>query len=53
MAKQWIGSMVSIKCVGDRGTFQGEIIAATNSEITLTKAFCDGIPCENSNITVR
>lgn len=53
MAKQFIGCMVSIKCMDDRGTYQGEIIAATNSEITLTKAFCDGIPCETPEITVK
>lgn len=53
MAMQFIGSMVSIKCVDDRGTLQGEIIAASDYQITLTKVFCDGIPCETSEITVR
>ncbi|KAJ8941921.1 hypothetical protein NQ318_013254 [Aromia moschata] len=34
----WIGYMVSIKCGDDIGTFQGEILSATNTIITLTKA---------------
>lgn len=45
--------MVSIKCVDDKGTFQGEIAAATDLEITLTKVFCDGVPCQIPKITVR
>lgn len=45
--------MVSIKCVDNKGTLQGEIIAATDSEITLTKAFRDGIPCESLEAIVR
>lgn len=47
---QFIGYMVSIEC--SKGTYQGEISAATNSVITLAKAFCDGIPCESPEINV-
>lgn len=50
---QWIGCMVSVECAHNKGTYQGEIIAATNSIITLTKAFCDGIPCDTENIYIR
>ncbi|KAJ8925493.1 hypothetical protein NQ315_009331 [Exocentrus adspersus] len=50
---QWIGYMVSIKCTDDIGTFQGEILAATNSEITLTKAFCNGFPCSENEVKIR
>lgn len=53
MAKQFVGCMVSIRCCEDKGTFQGEIIAASDFEITLRKAFCDGIPCDTPEITVR
>lgn len=53
MAKQWVGCMVSIKLVNDGGTYQGEITVATDEKITLTKAFCDGIPCESPEVTVR
>lgn len=49
---QFIGYMVSIECSNNKGTYQGEISAATNSVITLTKAFCDGIPCESPEINV-
>lgn len=45
----WIGYTVSINCT-DKGTYQGQILSATNSNITLTKAFCDGIPCEDDVI---
>lgn len=50
---QWIGYMVSIKCIDDVGTFQGEILTATNSEITLTKAFCNGFPCSETEVKIR
>lgn len=43
---QWIGYMVSIKCADDLGTFQGEIIDANLNKITLSKAFCEGFPCD-------
>lgn len=51
---QWVGCMVSVECAGDdKGTYQGEIIAATNFSITLTKAFCDGIPCDTEKVVIR
>ncbi|CAH0550316.1 unnamed protein product [Brassicogethes aeneus] len=50
---QWIGYMVSIKCADDLGTFQGEINSATNNFISLTKAFCNGFPCEQNDIKIR
>ncbi|KAG5896748.1 hypothetical protein JTB14_031728 [Gonioctena quinquepunctata] len=50
---QWIGYMVSIKCANDLGTFQGEIVSATNAIITLSKAFCNGFPCENNGVQIR
>lgn len=50
---QWIGYMVSIKCLDDLGTFQGEIISASNTEITLSKAFCNGFPCETNEVKIK
>ncbi|XP_018573409.1 enhancer of mRNA-decapping protein 3 [Anoplophora glabripennis] len=50
---QWIGYMVSIKCTDDLGTFQGEILSATNTEITLMKAFCNGFPCLENEVKIR
>lgn len=50
---QWIGYMVSIKCVDQMGTFQGEIVSATNSEIVLTKAFCNGFPYEKNQVQIK
>lgn len=46
----WVGYMVSINC-SDTGTYQGQILSATNSNITITKAFRDGIPC-GDDITI-
>lgn len=50
---QWVGYMVSVECTNNKGTYQGEIISATNSTITLTKAFCDGIPCDTEKVNIR
>lgn len=50
---QWIGYMVSVKCKDDVGTYQGEIKSATNSRITLTKAFCNGFPCTENEVNIR
>ncbi|XP_050500328.1 enhancer of mRNA-decapping protein 3 [Diabrotica virgifera virgifera] len=49
---QWIGYMVSIKCSND-STYQGEILTATTTNITLTKAFCNGFPCERNEVKIR
>ncbi|CAG9862579.1 unnamed protein product [Phyllotreta striolata] len=49
---QWVGYMVSIKCTDDLGAYQGEILSATSSIITLTKAFCNGFPCP-ANVDIR
>ncbi|EFA06064.2 Enhancer of mRNA-decapping protein 3-like Protein [Tribolium castaneum] len=49
---QWVGYMVSIKCADDTA-YQGEISAATTSQIALTKAFCNGIPCPSNEVTIR
>ncbi|KAK4884341.1 hypothetical protein RN001_000612 [Aquatica leii] len=46
---QWIGFMVSVE-TEDKGTYQGVISAATGSEITIIKPFCDGIPCNSSKV---
>ncbi|XP_076267251.1 enhancer of mRNA-decapping protein 3 [Rhynchophorus ferrugineus] len=45
---QWVGYMVSIKCINNLGNYQGEISDADLYKITLRKAFCNGIPCEGS-----
>lgn len=50
---QWVGYMVSIKCKGDLGTYQGEIVAATTSQIVLTKAFFNGFPSERNEVEIK
>ncbi|KAL3288298.1 hypothetical protein HHI36_002746 [Cryptolaemus montrouzieri] len=48
----WLGYLVSIKC-SNNVSYQGEIVAATNSVISLNKSFCNGIPCSNQNEPVK
>lgn len=49
---QWIGLMVSMRCNDDKGVYQGTIKDATNHTITITKPFCNGIPCDTDDITL-
>lgn len=49
---QWVGYMVSIE-TEDKGTYQGEISAATGTEIILSKPFCNGIPCLSAETTIK
>lgn len=49
---EWLGFMVSIKCK-DGNCYQGEIQSTTMTEISLTKAFCNGTPCPQNQITIR
>ncbi|KAB0804038.1 hypothetical protein PPYR_01008 [Photinus pyralis] len=48
---QWVGFMVSVE-TEDTGTYQGIISSATGSQITLGKAFCNGIPCNSSEVII-
>ncbi|KAI4466889.1 hypothetical protein MML48_2g00014118 [Holotrichia oblita] len=50
---EWIGYMVSIECDSNKGAYQGEIISVNNTEIILSKAFYNGIPCEESEVSIR
>nr|XP_022911862.1 enhancer of mRNA-decapping protein 3 [Onthophagus taurus] len=50
---QWTGYMVSVECGNNLGTFQGEILSVTDSKLSLAKAFCNGIPCDNPEVLIR
>lgn len=50
---EWLGYMVSIECENNKGAYQGEIISVSNSEIILSKAFYNGIPCDQSEVSIR
>lgn len=47
----WVGFMVSVE-TELKGTYQGIISNATGSQIMLAKPFCNGIPCNSSEITI-
>ena len=44
MSEQFVGCTVSVKCVEDVGTYQGQIVDLTKDYVTLSKAFCNGVP---------
>lgn len=54
MDKEWSGKAVSIECRGKLGIFQGIISQCTASEISIVRAFRNGIPLkkQNSEITL-
>lgn len=51
----WIGKSVSIKCDEKLGVFQGTIKNFTGSEITIIRAFRNGVPTRkhDTEITLR
>ena len=57
MSNQFLGSTVSIKCIEDLGTYQGQIVALSDQYVTLAKPFCNGIPYipqqGSSNVTLK
>ncbi|XP_030028642.2 enhancer of mRNA-decapping protein 3 [Manduca sexta] len=52
MAK-WIGYAVSVNCGEPLGCYQGTILEADGSTITLTKAFRNGFPYPKSQVTLK
>ncbi|XP_053614758.1 enhancer of mRNA-decapping protein 3 isoform X2 [Plodia interpunctella] len=52
MAK-WIGYAVSVNCGEPLGCYQGTILEADGSTITLTKAFRNGFPYPKSQVTLN
>ncbi|XP_003428062.1 enhancer of mRNA-decapping protein 3 [Nasonia vitripennis] len=53
MSEQFLGCTVSIKCVDDLGSYQGQIVALNGQSVTLAKAFCNGVPHSSSHVTLR
>ena len=51
MSEQFVGCTVSVKCAEDVGTYQGQIVDLNKDYVTLSKAFCNGVP-HNSSIVV-
>ncbi|CAK9826207.1 Enhancer of mRNA-decapping protein 3 [Anthophora retusa] len=44
MSEQFVGCTVSVKCVEEVGTYQGQIADLNKDYVTLSKAFCNGVP---------
>lgn len=53
MSEQFLGCTVSIKCIDDLGSYQGQIIALNDQTVTLAKAFCNGVPHNSPHVTLR
>lgn len=53
MSSNWIGYMVSVTCKNDCGTYQGQISAVTGTTITLVKAFHNGVPHHEPEVTIK
>lgn len=51
-AKDWIGKSVSIKCDEKLGVFQGTIKNFNSSEITIIKAWRNGIPSKKHDAEI-
>lgn len=49
----WIGCGVSINCDEPLGCYQGTIIEADGSTITLTRAFRNGFPYPKPQVTLK
>ncbi|XP_012522645.2 enhancer of mRNA-decapping protein 3 [Monomorium pharaonis] len=54
MSEQYLGCTVSVKCIDDL-VYQGKIIDVNKINLTLAKAFCNGIPHPSSivNLSVK
>lgn len=50
---KWVGYAVSVNCGEPLGCYQGTILEADGSTITLTKAFRNGFPYPKSQVTLK
>ncbi|XP_015124971.1 enhancer of mRNA-decapping protein 3 [Diachasma alloeum] len=53
MSEQFVGCMVSIKCVDDLGTYQGQISDFNRQTVTISKAFRDGVPHPSPQVVIN
>ncbi|XP_011494028.1 PREDICTED: enhancer of mRNA-decapping protein 3 isoform X2 [Ceratosolen solmsi marchali] len=53
VSDRFVGSTVSIKCIDDLGSYQGEIIALTDELVTLTRVFWNGKPYSSPTVRLR
>ncbi|XP_076236354.1 enhancer of mRNA-decapping protein 3 [Calliopsis andreniformis] len=50
MSEQYVGCTVSVKCIEDVGTYQGQIVDLNKDYVTLSKTFCNGVPHTPSEV---
>ncbi|XP_043469235.1 enhancer of mRNA-decapping protein 3 [Leptopilina heterotoma] len=53
MTEQFVGCTVSITCVEEIGTYQGQIVDFNDQKVILTKAFCNGVPHSSPRVTIN
>ncbi|XP_043493284.1 enhancer of mRNA-decapping protein 3 [Polistes fuscatus] len=53
MSEQFVGCTVSVTCVDDLGIYQGQIIDLNKQSVTLSKAFCNGVPHTSSVVSLN
>lgn len=53
MTEQFVGCTVSITCVEEIGTYQGQIVDFNDQKVILTKAFCNGVPHSSPRVTIK
>ncbi|XP_053974429.1 enhancer of mRNA-decapping protein 3 [Hylaeus anthracinus] len=52
MSEQFVGCTVSVKCIEEIGTYQGQIVDLNKDYVTLAKAFCNGVPHSSSVVVL-
>lgn len=52
MEESWVGKAVSIQCDEKLGVFQGTIKEASNSQITIVRAFRNGVPLRKQDAEI-
>ncbi|XP_076620295.1 enhancer of mRNA-decapping protein 3 [Colletes latitarsis] len=52
MSEQFVGCTVSVKCIEEIGTYQGQIVDLNKDYVTLSKAFCNGVPHTSSIVVL-
>ncbi|XP_017758668.1 PREDICTED: enhancer of mRNA-decapping protein 3 [Eufriesea mexicana] len=52
MSEKFVGCIVSVKCIEEVGTYQGEIVDLNKDCLILATAFCNGIPHASPIVTL-
>ncbi|XP_078047675.1 enhancer of mRNA-decapping protein 3 [Augochlora pura] len=52
MSEEFVGCTVSVKCIEEIGIYQGRIVDLNKDYVTLSKAFCNGVPHSSSVVVL-